>query len=115
MAATQQATQSITCHCKAIKIAFPPLREPANECMCSICRRYGALWAYYKPDEVQIEGELDVYVWGKGKLSFNRCKHCGCLTHYSVIRDREPRVAVNCRMLERQEYDALKSEQSEGD
>ncbi|KAF1352001.1 hypothetical protein BDV97DRAFT_388573 [Delphinella strobiligena] len=57
MATPQQAHLSITCHCKAITITFPPLREPANECLCNICRRYGALWAYYKPDEVRVEGD----------------------------------------------------------
>lgn len=54
-------------------------------------------------------------MWGKKRLSFNRCKKCGCMTHYTVIRDTEPRVAVNCRMLEREEFDKLESEQSDGD
>jgi len=86
--------------------------------MCSICRRYGALWAYYKVDEVKVESDGDAiegYVWGKKRLSFNRCKRCGCMTHYTVLRDTEPRVAVNCRMLEREEYDVLESEMSDGD
>ena len=114
---SQQASKSITCHCKAIRITFPPLREPALECLCSICRRYGALWAYYKPEEVQVEGDdaVEAYVWGKKRLSFNRCKHCGCMTHYTVVRDTEPRVAVSCRMLERVEFDELESAQSDGE
>lgn len=37
------------------------------------------------------------------------------MTHYSVVRDTEPRVAVNCRMMEREEYEALECEQSDGD
>ncbi|TKA32035.1 hypothetical protein B0A50_01281 [Salinomyces thailandicus] len=117
---TQQRT--ITCHCKAIRLTFPPLREPANECMCSICRRYGALWAYYKVEEVQIEDDgnaLEGYAWGNKVLSFNRCRHCGCMTHYSILRqtetEPEPRIAVNCRMMEREEYERLESEQSDGD
>jgi len=129
MAASQQKT--ITCHCKAIRITFPPLREPALECLCSICRRYGALWAYYKPDEIHVhtttistttsiddggEGDaIEAYVWGNKTLSFNRCKKCGCMTHYTVVGDTEPRVAVNCRMLERDEFDRLESEQSDGE
>jgi len=118
--ATPQGTthlRNITCHCKAIRIIFPPLREPALECLCSICRRYGALWAYYKPGEVQIEtgNAIEAYVWGKERLSFNRCKYCGCMTHYTVIRDTEPRVAVNCRMLEKAEFEELDSVQSDGE
>ncbi|KAM0706416.1 hypothetical protein Q7P35_005742 [Cladosporium inversicolor] len=99
--ASERTKLQITCHCKAVRITFPPLREPANECLCSICRRYGALWAYFKPDEVQIEGETEAYVWGKK----------------SVVKpeETEPRVVVNCRMMEREEYDRLESEQSDGD
>ncbi|KAK5711549.1 hypothetical protein LTR15_012390 [Elasticomyces elasticus] len=118
MANPHQAPATITCHCKAIRITFPPLREPANECLCSICRRYGAFWAYYKPEEVQIEGDtMEAYVWGKKTLSYNRCKNCGCMTHYTVIPggEKEPTVAVNCRMFEREEFDRLESEQSDGD
>ena len=116
---SSQAQRTITCHCGAVRLTFPPLREPANECMCNICRRYGSLWAYYKPDKVQVEGanSLEGYVQNKIHLSFNRCKHCGCMTHYSVIpgADTEPRVAVNCRMMERKEFDVLESAQSDGD
>lgn len=117
MASSSPSLRTITCHCKALRLTFPPLREPALECLCSICRRYGALWAYYAPNEVSIEGTdaIEGYIWGRGRLCFNRCKHCGCMTHYSVVRDTEPRVAVNCRMMEREEYEALECEQSDGD
>ena len=116
MAAPQQALLSTTCHCKAIRLTFPPLREPALECLCSICRRYGALWAYYKPDEVHVEGgATEAYVWGKKTLSFNRCSKCGCMMHYTVVGDTKTLVAVNCRMLEREQFDVLESEQSDGE
>lgn len=117
MASPQQSHLTTTCHCKSIRLTFPPLRAPALECLCSICRRYGALWAYYKPDEVHVEGDTEAYVWGSKTLSFNRCKKCGCMTHYTIVEgaDTEPRVAVNCRMMEREEFEGLESEQSDGD
>jgi hypothetical protein len=39
------------------------------------------------------------------------------MTHYSVVKpeETEARVVVNCRMMEREEYDRLESEQSDGD
>ena len=121
-APTSSQTHTITCHCKSISLTFPwPLREPALECLCSICRRYGALWAYYKVDEVQIDttekGVIEPYIYGRKRLAFNRCKKCGCMTHYSVVKpeETEDRVAVNCRMFDRKEYDALEREESDGD
>lgn len=37
------------------------------------------------------------------------------MTHYSVVGDTEPRLAVNCRMLEKDEFNRLESEQSDGE
>lgn len=54
-------------------------------------------------------------MWGDKTLSFNRCKKCGCMTHYSVVGDTRPRLAVNCRMLERKEFKQLDSQESEGE
>ena len=110
---------SATCHCKAIRLLFPPLREPVNECLCNVCRRYGALWAYYQPEEVTVQGAeaLEEYVQNKRTLSFKRCKHCGCMTHYTVVpgADTKPRIAVNCRMMEKEPYMKLERKQSDGD
>ena len=54
-------------------------------------------------------------MWGDKTISFNRCKKCGCMTHYTVIGNTELRLAVNCRMLEREEFNRLESEQSDGE
>jgi hypothetical protein len=112
----QKPNLNITCHCTAVRITFPPLREPALECLCSICRRYGALWAYYKPGEVRVEGDaIESYAWGKKTLSFNRCRECGCMTHYTVRGGTEDRVAVNCRMMEKGDLEGLERVESDGE
>lgn len=42
------------CHCGRVNIEIPSLPTKINECRCSICYRYGAQWAYYHPDDVNI-------------------------------------------------------------
>lgn len=44
-----------SCHCGAVRLEIdsPPPAE-VNDCRCSICRRYGALWAYYAPERVRV-------------------------------------------------------------
>jgi hypothetical protein len=37
-----------SCHCGVVKLEIQSAREEVNDCNCSICRRYGALWAYYR-------------------------------------------------------------------
>ena len=51
-----------------------------TSCNCSICRRYGALWAYYRAADVRIvskRGATDSYSWGRKALKFVRCATCG--------------------------------------
>ncbi|MCW8873613.1 GFA family protein [Pseudomonadota bacterium] len=92
-----------SCHCKAVHIEIPELSATVTECNCSICRRYGALWAYYTRDQLRLPTDsaaLSAYSWGDRTIEFWHCRHCGCLTHYeSVDKHARGRVAVNARML----------------
>ncbi len=92
-----------TCHCGAVTIEMDAVPESVTECTCSICRRYGARWAYCTRATARVLSNPDVltaYVWGDRTIEFCHCKHCGCLTHYeSVEKANDSRVAVNGRML----------------
>jgi len=39
-----------SCHCGAVHIAVAEAPASVKSCNCSICRRLGTLWAYYRPD-----------------------------------------------------------------
>jgi hypothetical protein len=88
-----------TCHCGAIRILVRQLPRTVTSCNCSICRRYGALWAYYTPSSVTIEaarGGLAKYSWNRRIRDYYRCKLCGCVTHYTYRKkQRKTTVAVN--------------------
>ena len=43
-----------TCHCGAVRVDVPRKPRRLTSCNCSICRRYGTLWAYYKVSEVEV-------------------------------------------------------------
>jgi len=92
-----------TCHCQAVRLEVAELPSTVTECNCSICRRYGALWAYYSRDQVRLDekgSSLSGYSWGDRTIEFRHCRHCGCLTHYeSVDKHAHSRIAVNARML----------------
>ena len=73
-----------------------------NDCNCSICRRYGPLWAYYHPAQVRFateNGLTDIYMWGDRELEFHRCRTCGCVTHWSALDRAEERMGVNARLM----------------
>ncbi len=95
---------STTCHCGAVKIEVPRRPRSLTNCDCSICRRYGTLWAYYKKTEVKITAEpgaTSAYAWGRKTLNFVRCNVCGCITHWEpVVPERGTRMGVNARNFE---------------
>jgi hypothetical protein len=101
MTSTATPTLTATCHCGAVRVdvPHPPLR--VNDCNCSICRRYGVLWAYYPAASVRVHaavGALDGYVWGDKMLRFLRCANCGCVTHWEPLGPVEcTEMGVNAR------------------
>jgi hypothetical protein len=94
-----------TCHCGAVRfeVARPP--ENVYDCNCSICRRLGTLWAYYRPDEVRrVRGPDSTrsYRWGPGDIEFHTCATCGCTTHWqaAVNADAARKMGINARLMD---------------
>jgi hypothetical protein len=90
-----------TCHCGAIRIEVPELPAFVTDCNCSIDRRLGALWAYYKVGTVRFVGHpenTDEYVWGAKTLRTVRCRQCGCATHWEPLEPKPDSIlGVNAR------------------
>jgi hypothetical protein len=74
-----------------------------TDCNCSICRRYGVLWAYYSPRQVyrvQPGGATGVCAWGNRSIEFHRCAACGCVTHWVAVDKERDRMGVNARLMD---------------
>ena len=96
-----------TCHCGRISVTAPRTPEKINECQCTLCRRYGAAWAYYSPEEVKFStadnGATRSYIWGDREIEFRFCDHCGCMMYWYPI-DSVPnadlsKMGINTRMM----------------
>ena len=93
-----------TCHCGKTGWAFDGMPASATACNCSICRRYGALWAYdYEGEKISMSGATQVYLWGRKWLEFHFCSHCACIVYWRAVRPgkngRRP-VGFNLRLAE---------------
>jgi hypothetical protein len=90
-----------SCHCGAVRLDVVRSPRTLTSCNCSICRRYGALWAYYKATSVRIDcprSALTSYSWGSKALEFFRCNTCGCITHHERTKKRpDSKIGVNAR------------------
>lgn len=95
-----------TCHCGAISATVPGNPKYINECQCTICRRYGAAWAYYQTTEVVIRKEQDSttskYIWGDRGIEFHWCNVCGCMIYWWPIEIPEGgyKMGINSRMMD---------------
>ena len=92
-----------TCHCGAVGWRFDGIPESATACNCTVCRRYGVLWAYdYENEGIHVTGRTQVYIRGDW-LGFHFCPTCGCVAYWlSLKKDEEGRrrIAVNLRLTE---------------
>ena len=75
-----------SCHCGKVRIELDTAPDEVTDCSCSICRRYGTLWAYYHPGQVCVTETVQTqsYLWNKRWIDFHRCVDCGCVTHWTA-------------------------------
>lgn len=93
-----------TCLCEAVQLGAARLPRQVTQCNCSVCRRYGTLWAYYRRSAVSItapRGGLESYSVRGGGLKFVRCRTCGCVISWDSRRKgAEQRMGINTRLLD---------------
>jgi len=90
-----------SCHCGEVRWLYEAPLESATACNCTVCRRYGALWAYgYNGHEIKVSGTTKHYSRGKA-IDFHFCANCGCVAYYlGKVRDEQGRqkAVVNLRL-----------------
>ena len=94
-----------TCHCGSVVWTFEDDPGSVTACNCSLCRRYGAIWADdYEGERVAVKGDTSVYR-REGKdnpsLEILFCPNCSCIIAWRALRleeDGRRRMAVNVRL-----------------
>ena len=94
-----------TCHCGAARWSFEGAPGSVTACNCTLCRRYGTLWAYdYADERIRLEGPTKSYVRRDARtphLEILFCDACACVLSWRGLRVDESgrrRVAVNLRL-----------------
>ncbi len=91
-----------SCHCGAVSLEIDVPPADVTDCNCSICRRYGVLWAYYALSQVRVvpaNAPTDIYMWDDRAIEFHRCRTCGCVSHWAPVDRRHDRMGVNARLM----------------
>ena len=93
-----------SCHCGAVRWRLEATPEAATACNCTVCRRYGVLWAYgHEGEDVEVSGTTRAYLRGESSpLAFHFCPDCGCIAYWRAVAPHKGRrcIAVNLRLAE---------------
>ena len=92
-----------SCHCGSVSWQLDSLPTSATACNCTVCRRYGVLWAYgFENEDITVTGDTGIYKPGS-HIGFHFCKFCGCVAYWRMLSldesDRR-RIAVNLRLTD---------------
>jgi hypothetical protein len=94
-----------SCHCGQVHWRFDGPLESVTACNCTVCRRYGVLWAYgHEGEGIAVSGPTRAYERGREPhLGFHFCESCGCVAFWrgkSPGADGRRRIAVNTRLAD---------------
>ena len=93
-----------SCHCGKVRWRLAETPARATACNCTLCRRYGGLWAYaLEGVGAEVSGETRKYVWGDRMMESHFCGDCGCNTHAVTLEPNangHRRLTINLRLAE---------------
>lgn len=96
-----------SCHCGACGWTLEGDPGPVTACNCTLCRRYGVLWAYdFEGERINVSGPATSYVRADDRepsLEILFCPTCGGVVCWRALRpgaDGRRRIAVNVRLAD---------------
>lgn len=96
-----------TCLCGDCRWMFSGTPSHATLCNCTLCRRYGVLWAYgHEGEDVEMAGPSAGYIRKEEtdpSIEIRFCPTCGCLLGWrglTVSPEGRRRLAVNLRLAD---------------
>ena len=93
-----------SCHCGAVTYRVTRCEDGATACNCTVCRRYGVLWAYdWEGEGIAVHGPTTAYVRGDREIGFHFCPTCGCVAYWRSLEadaGGRRRIAVNVRLAD---------------
>ncbi|PDT07608.1 GFA family protein [Rhizobium sp. M1] len=94
-----------SCHCGKTSWALEGDPGSITACNCTLCRRYGVLWAYdYEGERIALTGQTASYTRAgreNSSLEILFCPSCACVSSWRGLRlqkDGRRRMAVNIRL-----------------
>ena len=107
-----------SCHCGAVGWQLDAIPEGATACNCTVCRRYGVIWAYdWDGEGIRVSGPTSSYRRGEREIEFHFCATCGCVAFWRAAQANDAgrkRIAVNLRLAEPDDVAAIPIDRFDG-
>lgn len=110
-----------SCHCGGARWTLRGDPGSITACNCTLCRRYGALWAYdYEGGRIALHGATASYrrpAKADPSLEMLFCPTCACVLAWRGLRpepDGRRRMAVNLRLAPPDEVAGLPIDHFDG-
>jgi len=90
-----------SCQCGAVNIELNHKPDFVNDCNCSLCARFGALWGYYDPADVSIVGTTTSYVRPDRSapvVEVHTCITCEVTTHWALTQAHQDSTGISDKM-----------------
>ena len=112
-------THAGSCHCGRIAFELDGDVTTAMECNCSMCRRKGALLAFFPREALRLttpESDMATYRFNTHRIGHHFCPTCGIAPFGEGTDPRTgaSTAAVNVRCLPDVDLDALKINKFDG-
>lgn len=112
-------THQGSCHCGGIAFELDGEITDAIDCNCSLCRRRGALLAFFPREALRLttpEDNLGTYRFGKERIDHHFCPTCGIAPFGEGMDPRSgaKTAAVNLRCVDDVDLSRLNVRQFDG-
>ncbi|MCW1381485.1 GFA family protein [Novosphingobium sp. KCTC 2891] len=96
----------LACLCGQVHYEVRQRPDFINECNCTLCRKSGARWAYFHPDDVTVQGASAGYSREdkpEPGANLRFCPACGSTTHFTLTESAAAKfgntmMGVNMRL-----------------
>lgn len=109
-----------SCHCGGAHWTLEGDPGLITACNCTLCRRYGVLWAYdYENERIHLFGPTSSYTRAgpQPEIEFLFCPTCACVLSWrglTPMPDGRRRMAVNVRLAPPEAVAALPVDHLDG-
>lgn len=99
---------SLFCHCGRVTVQIAKRPDFIHECNCTLCQKTGAIWGYFEPAEVTIQGETAGYSRddkAEAGVAVRFCSKCSATTHFeltdtAIAKFGNTMLGVNMRLAD---------------